>query len=144
MHYAFRNYKPEIFYTVGPYPLNLIGLIERSPNLKLTDAVKTTLGLPDLMFYDFEHINEKYDNITFVEWVKQKKIPQDIYDIILQPPLSVTLNERKIFSATEMLAYIQIYFLSSTLSNGHDVTNINYDDAILKPWLNHLKKFNTK
>jgi hypothetical protein len=68
-----------MIYTVGPYPLNLIGIIERSPNLKLTDAIKTVLGLPDLMFYDFNHINEKYDNITYIEWVKEKKIPQDIY-----------------------------------------------------------------
>ena len=79
MYYKFRNYNPEIIYTVGPYPLNLIGIIERSPNLKLTDAIKTVLGLPDLMFYDFNHINEKYDNITYIEWVKEKKIPQDIY-----------------------------------------------------------------
>ena len=43
-----------------------------------------------------------------------------------------------------MLAYIQIYFLSSSESNGHDVTNINNDDAILKPWINHLKNLNTR
>ena len=102
------------------------------------------LGLPDLMFYDFDHINAKYDNITYVEWVKEKKIPQDIYDIILQPPLSVTLNERDLFSAAEMLAYIQIYFLSSTESNGHDVTKINNDDAILKPWKSYLRNLNVK
>ena len=41
--------------------------------------MKTVLGLPDLMFYDYNHINQKYDNITYIEWVKDKKIPQDIY-----------------------------------------------------------------
>ena len=144
VHYIFRNYKPEVIYSVGPYPLNLLGIIARSPNIKLTDALRSTLGMPDLMFYDYDHINEKYDNITFDEWAKEKDVARDFYEIVLEPALSVTLNERTIFSAAEMLAYMQIYFLSNSESDGREVAKINYEDAILKPWKNYLRKLNVK
>jgi hypothetical protein len=136
--------KPEVIYSVGPYPLNLLGIIARSPNIKFTDAIKSTLGLPDLMFYDFNHVNEKYDNITFDEWAQEKKVAQDFYDIVLKPALSVTLNEREIFSAAEMLAFMQIYFLSNSESDGREVAKINYEDAVLKPWKDYLKNKNVK
>jgi hypothetical protein len=100
--------------------------------------------MPDLMFYDFEHINEKYDNITFDEWAKEKKVDQRFYDIVLRPTLSVTLNEREIFSAAEMLAFMQIYFLSNSESDGREVAKINYEDAILKPWKDYLRSKNVK
>ena len=96
------------------------------------------------MFYDFNHINEKYDNITFDEWAQEKKVAQDFYDIVLKPALSVTLNEREIFSAAEMLAFMQIYFLSNSESDGREVAKINYEDAVLKPWKNYLKNKNVK
>jgi len=136
--------KPEVIYSVGPYPLNLLGIIARSPNLKWSDAIKSTLGLPDLMFYDFDHINQKYDNITFDEWAKEKKVDQKFYDIVLRPTLSVTLNEREIFSAAEMLAFMQIYFLSNAESDGREVAKINYEDAVLKPWKDYLRSKNVK
>ncbi|CAF0759935.1 unnamed protein product [Brachionus calyciflorus] len=144
VHYIFRNYKPEVIYSEGPYPLNLLGIISRSPNLKLTDAIKSVLSLPDLIFYDFDSINEKYDNLTFHEWAIQKKVVQDFYDIIMKPALSVTLNEQEIFSAAEMLSFVQIYFLTNSKADTREVTNVNYYQAILKPWTDYLLKLNVK
>ena len=100
--------------------------------------------MPDLMFYDFHKVNEKYDNITFGEWATEKKVQKDFYEIVLEPALSVTLNERTIFSAAEMLAFMQIYFLSNSESDGREVAKINYDAAILKPWKDYLKSLNVK
>ena len=139
VHFVYRNYKPEVIYSQGPYPFNLIGIIKRSPNLKLTDAILSGLSLPDLMFYDFDKVYEKYDNISFKDWATQKKVEQDFYDIIMQPALSVTLNERDIFSAAEMLTFMQIYFLSNSQSDNREVATKNYDDAILKPWRSYLE-----
>merc|ERR1719223_891794 len=48
VNYVFRDYKPELIYSEGPYPLNLIGVIERSPNLHLTDGIMSSLSLRDL------------------------------------------------------------------------------------------------
>ena len=121
-----------------------MGIISRSPNLKLTDTILSSLSLPDMIFYDFDKINEKYDNITFTEWAKHKKVAQDFYDIILKPALSVTLNEPETFSAAEMLAFIQIYFLTNSKADTREVTNVNYYQAILGPWTDYLKKLNVK
>lgn len=144
MNYIFRNYKPEEIYSVGPYPLNLLGIIARSPNIKLTDAILSTLSLPDMVFYDFDHIWAKYDNITFKEWAVEKKVAQDFYDIIMQPALSVTLNEREVFSAAEMLTIMQIYFLTNAQADFREVANKNYYEAVLKPWVDHLTTLNVK
>lgn len=140
VHYYFQNYKPEVIYSTGPYPLNLIGIIMRSPNLHITDTVKSVLMMPDLIFYDFNRINNEYDNITFHEWAIEKKIAQDFYDIIMQPALSVTLNEREVFSAAEMLAFLQIYFLSQSDSDEREVAKFNYYQSILQPWQERLEK----
>lgn len=144
VHYIFRNYLPEVIYSEGPYPLNLLGIISRSPNLKLTDAILSTLSLPDMIFYDFDHINEKYDNLTFHQWATEKKVAQDFYDIIMKPALSVTLNEPESFSAAEMLAFIQIYFLTNSKADTREVANVNYYQAVLGPWSDYLKKLNVK
>ena len=62
----------------------------------------------------------------------------------MQPSLSVTLNERDIFSAAEMLMFQQVYFLSTSESDNREVTNINYYDAILKPWVDYLESKGVK
>lgn len=116
----------------------------RSPNIKLTDAVASTLALPDMMFYDFDHIWEKYDNITFHEWAIEKHVAKDFYDIIMAPALSITLNDRETFSAAEMLTLMQIYFLTNSKADYREVVSSNFYDGILKPWVNHLLKSNVK
>ncbi len=96
------------------------------------------------MFYDFDKVYDKYDNISFKQWAIDKKVQQDFYDIIMQPALSVTLNERDIFSAAEMLTFMQIYFLSNSESDNREVTTINYDEAILKPWRSYLESLKVR
>lgn len=144
VHFVYRNYKPEVIYSQGPYPINLLEIIFRSPNLKLTDAIASTLSLPDLMFYDFNNVYNKYDNISFRQWANEKKVSQPFYDIIMQPSLSVTLNEREIFSAAEMLTFMQIYFLTSAEADHREVATINYYDAVLGPWRKYLENKNVR
>jgi hypothetical protein len=50
----------------------------------------------------------EYDNISFADWAELKHVAKPFYDIIMQPSLSVTLNERDIFSAAEMLMFQQV------------------------------------
>lgn len=142
--YVFKNYKPENIYNTGPYPLNLLGIVLRSPNLKITDAISSYGSLEDLLFYDFDKVNEKYDNISFKDWANEKNVAAPFYDIILQPALSVTLNERDIFSAAEMLQFQQIYFLTNEEADQKQVAKINYYHAVLKPWVDYLESKNTK
>jgi hypothetical protein len=142
--FVFKNYKPESIYSEGKYPMNILGVVERSPNLKFTDAIKSFESMPDLIFYDFDKCNEKYDNISFRQWADQTHVAAPFYDIVLQPALSVTLNERDIFSAAEMLAFQQVYFLTTDYADKREVAKVNYYQAVLKPWVDYLESKNTK
>jgi hypothetical protein len=144
VHFYFKDYKPEVIWSSGPYPLNLMGIMMRSPNLNLMDGVLSAFSTTDLMFYDFDYVNDKYDNITFYEWAQQMKVRPKFYDIIMQPGLSVTLNEREVFSAAEMLAIMQIYFLSEAESDNREVPIYSFEQAVLKPWREKLLSYNTK
>jgi uncharacterized protein with NAD-binding domain and iron-sulfur cluster len=66
--YIFRDYKPESIASEGPYPINILKIMLNSPNLRLDQAIKSTLSLPDLMFFNYKTIAHQYDNITFYEW----------------------------------------------------------------------------
>lgn len=100
--------------------------------------------MPDLFFYDFNTVYEKYDHLTFDEWAQSKYINKKFYEIVLQPALSITLNERGIFSAAEMLMMQQFYFLSTPDADKREVTNINYYDAVLRPWSEYLESKGAK
>lgn len=106
--------------------------------------IMSVLSLPDMIFYDFNTVYNKYDNMSFRHWATEKHVAQDFYDIIMQPALSVTLNEKEIFSAAEMLTFMQIYFLSTSDSDNREITTVNYYQAILKPWIDYLTKLNVK
>jgi uncharacterized protein with NAD-binding domain and iron-sulfur cluster len=144
VNYIFRNYEPEELYSEGPYPFNLLGIIARSPNLKLTDALLSTLSLPDMIYYDYETVWDKYDNITFEQWAIEKKVAKDFYDIVLAPALSITLNQRDIFSAAEMLTYMQIYFLTNSAADHRETCNKSFYECVLRPWVEYLTKQNVK
>jgi hypothetical protein len=119
-------------------------VVLRSPNLHISDAILSSESLADLLWFDFDSVNSKYDNISFREWADEKHVAAPFYDIILQPALSVTLNERDIFSAAEMLSFQQIYFLTNEDADVRQVTKINYYHAILKPWVDYLESKNVK
>ena len=121
-----------------------MGIIARSPNLRLTDAIKSLIGLPDMLYFDYDTVFDKWDNITFHEWAELKHVAKDFYDIILQPALSVTLNERETFSAAEMLTFIQLYFLSDSNADKRETIKSNFYDGLLKPWIDRLAQFNTR
>ena len=164
--FVFRNFKPESVYGSGPYPFNLIGVVLRSNNLNMLDAIKSSIGNLyffmlkiqmqtklkilfkkgsfDLMFYEYDTAFAKYDNISFNEWARIKNIDKKFYEIMLKPALSVTVNEGETFSAAEMLMIQQIYFLSSAESDQREVTNINYYHGILKPWVDYLERKEVK
>lgn len=138
--YVFKTYKSEQIYSQGPYPLNLLGIINRSPNLKLSDAIKSILALPDLTFFNYDNVWKDWDNLTFVEWAKSKHVPQNFYDIIMDPALSVTLNSRETLSAAEILTYIQLYFLSDPDADKREIAIVDHGTAILHPWADKLKE----
>ena len=69
---------------------------------------------------------------------------KSFYDIIMDPALSVTLNDRTVYSAAEMLTLMQIYFLTNPAADHRQVPMKNYYESILKPWLDHLGENNVR
>lgn len=138
VHYVYKEYKPEKLFSQGPYPLNMIGIIQRSPNIHMTDAIRSLLMLPDILYYDYDTVFDKYDNITFIQWAQEKKVDKTFFDIVFAPTLSVTLNERQVMSAAEMLTYQQLYFLSDPRADEREVATEDYHTAIFGPWLDRL------
>ena len=97
-----------------------------------------------MFYFNYDTVYQTYDNITFDQWALDKNVDEKFYKIMLKPTLSITLNEREVFSAAEMLSYMQIYFLTDPRSDFREITKINYYEAILKPWVDHLQKNNAK
>ena len=131
-------------YSEGPHPFNLFGIIYRSPNLNFLNVIKSLLCVPDLFYFNYDTVYQNYDNLTFRKWVMNKNIDEKFYQILLHPTLSITVNQKDIFSAAEILSYLQIYFLTDPRSDFREITKVNYYQAILKPWVDHLQKHNTK
>ncbi|KAJ3078213.1 hypothetical protein HK102_004643 [Quaeritorhiza haematococci] len=144
VEYIFRNYKPETIFSEGPYPLNLLGILTRSPNLNILNGLSTTFALPDLVFYNYENVYQKYDGLTLKEWAAQKKVGKVFYDIIMDPAVSVTLNDRDTISAAEMLNLMHIYFLSSPKADVRKVLTKPFNTGVIDPWAERLRQLGVK
>ena len=59
----------------------------------------------------------------------------------MAPSLSVTVNERQVLSAAEMLTYQHIYFLSHPRADKREVTAEDYYTAVLGPWEKRLRNY---
>ena len=95
------EYEPEIFKSEPPiYPLNLIQLLRRSPNLSLFSA-------PDnLACYRMWWVTTMTRSMTVsMESPLPNKIArlETFYNLIMEPAASVTLNDVDIVSAAEMI-----------------------------------------
>jgi hypothetical protein len=121
--------QPESVESKGIYPTNLMRIVLKSENLRLLDAMTSSLALPDMLWYDHARVWSLHDENAFRDWATEKvcrhhnaafsarrkcltgspwvgvvqHIADRFYDIILAPSLSVTLNERGNISAAEML-----------------------------------------
>ncbi|XP_064611572.1 carotenoid phi-ring synthase-like [Liolophura sinensis] len=140
VHFVFKKYKPEVIYSSGPYPFNLMGIINRSPNLNLLSAMGLLGAVPDLTSYDFRNVYQKYDHMTALQWKEAKGVPTAFYDIILEPAVSVTLNNRSSFSAAELLTFIQLYFLSDSEADHREVVSKDFGTSVINPWADRLRQ----
>ncbi|KAM3570082.1 hypothetical protein VYU27_007844 [Nannochloropsis oceanica] len=132
------KYKPESLASSGPYPWNLVSIVLRSPNLRMIDAILSTRHVFDLLWFDHTSVWAKYDEESFPEWAAAKGVAKVFYDVLYAPSLSVTVNERQNISAAEMLTMNHIYFLSHPKADHREVTNEDYETAVLGPWEKRL------
>lgn len=141
VHFDFPDYDPEVL-KVEPnaHMLNMLGIIARSPNLSVGDAIGALPGLLPAFFYDHASNCRKYDGITFVEWAKQKKIPQKFLDVFLYPAMAVTLNQVEKISAAQMFELMWAYFMARPDANEREVTKDDHRTSFITPWQQHLEE----
>ncbi|MBM4279431.1 MAG: FAD-dependent oxidoreductase [Deltaproteobacteria bacterium] len=143
--FQFRDYKPETLTSRPPvYPLNMVALLQRSPNLAILDALEQFRGLLEVMNYDHDKMQAKYDGVTFADWAKQKGISKKFYELILEPAASVTLNDPDKISAAEMLQMMHAYFISQPRAMNREVTTTDHATAVLEPWQQRLQDLGVK
>jgi predicted NAD/FAD-binding protein len=70
----FENYQPEILKAEpNAHVLNMLGIVLRSPNVTILDALKSSRAMISLFFYSHEEIFQKFDDITMVEYCQKKR-----------------------------------------------------------------------
>ncbi|MEE2788419.1 MAG: FAD-dependent oxidoreductase [Myxococcota bacterium] len=138
VHFRFRDYKDEILKSEPPvYPLNLIALLERSPNFNFFSAFRMLRLLPAVAGYDHDTIYERLDNTTFENWA-ENRVSKKFYDIIMQPAASVTLNDPERVSAAEMILYMHLYFMGDPRAMNRTVCNVDHATGCINPWVRYL------
>jgi len=144
-NYIFRSYKPEAIFSKGPYPLNMLGVVARSPNLKLSDAMAMGAGEDDLNNFNYSNVYEKYDHLTMEEWAALR-MPKagKMFDITMRPVEQTTVNLREKLSAAYMLTIQQMYFLDNADADKKQVTTKPWSVSVIGPWEAHLESLGVK
>ena len=140
IHFIFRDYEPEVLKSEPPiYPLNLIQLLRRSPNLSLFSAFRQLGMLQDVVGYNHDTVYDRLDGITFAEWAKSR-VSETFYNLIMEPAASVTLNDVDIVSAAEMIQFMHLYFMSDPRAMNREVTTKDHARAVIDPWVKYLRE----
>jgi len=134
----FRDYEPEILKSEPPiYPLNLVNLLQSSPNLNLFSAFKQLKMMPPILGYNHDKVWNQYDHITFADWA-QNNVSKTFYDVYLEPAASVTLNDPNAISAAEMIHYMHYFFMGQPKAMRREITTQDHATAVLDPWRDRL------
>jgi len=142
---AFKKYKQEIIRSAPAwYPFNLIGILLRSPNLSLFDMRYLLEIIPDLMYFRYETVFEKLDNISYHEWAKKHGISEKLFAILFEPAASVTINDPETISAAELVMWTHYFFIGHPKSMWREIAIDNHAKVLLNPWLKRLKELGTK
>jgi isorenieratene synthase len=134
----FRDYEPEVLQSEPPvYPINMVAMLQRSPNMNLFSAFRQLRMLPTITGYDHARVYERLDHLTFEEWMSGR-VSQTFADVFLRPASSVTLNDPSRISAAEMALYMHYFFIGQPRAMWREITTHDHATAILDPWRDRL------
>ncbi|XP_030848106.1 uncharacterized protein LOC115926827 [Strongylocentrotus purpuratus] len=143
-HFRFRNYKDEVMESKGPYPLNVIATLLKSPNFKVSDIFDIVRISVFFAYYNHDTVYQRYGNITFDEWTEIEGVPTWFADTVLRPALSVTFNERTVLNAAEILMYSHFYFTGDSKADQRSIATVDHRTAVFDPWERRLKSLGAK
>ena len=140
VNFAFRHYEPEALQSVPKvFPLNLAGIVERSPNLTWDDIFGSLGILPDVMGFHFDGLFDRLDHTTFFEWIQNTKVTPAFRDVVFKPAAHVTLNREHDLSAAEMVLYQHMYFTSQPYAFDRIIPTVDHGTAVIDPWVTRLR-----
>jgi carotenoid phi-ring synthase / carotenoid chi-ring synthase len=120
--------------------LNLIGILIRSPNVNLFDAIQSLWGMIPVFFYNHQKVIAKYDHLTMTEYAKQTGISQTFYDTFIKTILTVSINRMTSISAAQVLQLMWVFFLCRPDAMRRMVPTDNHYTSIFVPFVNHLEQ----
>ncbi len=140
----FENYEQEIL-TASPnaHLLNMLGIVWRSPNVNILDAMKSAPGMLSLFFYNHEKVIKKLDHLTMVEY-SQGKIAKPFFDTFITTVLTVSLNRTEDISAAQALHLMWTFFIRKPDAMLRVVPTDNHYNSIMLPFRNHLESLGVK
>lgn len=140
----FENYEEEIL-TASPnaHLLNMLGIVWRSPNVNMLDAIKSAPGMLSLFFYNHEKVIKKLDHLTMVEY-SQGKIAKPFFDTFIKTVLTVSLNRTEDISAAQALHLMWTFFIRKPDAMLRVVPTDNHYNSIMLPFRNHLESLGVK
>lgn len=121
------------------FPLNLVRLVDESPNLDWDDVLNSAGMLPDLMAFEMTGLYDRLDELTFVDWLADRRIDPRFRDVFLLPAAHVTLNRVSTLSAAEMLLYQHLYFISQPYAFDREITTEDFGTVVIDPWVASLR-----
>ncbi|XP_022085794.1 uncharacterized protein LOC110976645 isoform X1 [Acanthaster planci] len=141
---VYRNYKPERMYSHGIFPLNLAGMIFRSPNLNLLEILLWLRCAWDFINYNHDTNFKRWDSISFDEYMDMFDIHRGFYDIVLEPGMKASYQDKSTFSAAEMFLFSHMFYVSNPQADYRDIAKMNQATAIINPWADKLRSLGVK
>jgi carotenoid phi-ring synthase / carotenoid chi-ring synthase len=141
----FENYQSETL-QIKPnaHLLNLIGILIRSPNVNLLDAIQSLWSMIPVFFYNHQRVIEKYDHLTMNEYAAKTGISKTFYDTFIKTILTVSINRMSSISAAQVLQLMWVFFLCRPDAMQRVVPTDNHYLSIFVPFVNHLEKLGVK
>jgi len=140
----FENYGEEVLEAKpNAHLLNMLGIVWRSPNVTMWDAIKSAPGMLSLFFYNHERVFRKFDHLTMVEYSKGK-IAKPFFDTFIKTVLTVSLNRTEDISAAQALHLMWTFFIRKPDAMLRVVPTDNHYTSIMLPFRDHLAQMGVK
>ena len=140
----FENYGEEVLEAKpNAQLLNMLGIVWRSPNVTMWDAIKSAPGMLALFFYNHERVIRKFDHLTMEEYSKGK-IAKPFFDTFVKTVLTVSLNRTEDISAAQALHLMWTFFIRKPDAMLRVVPTDNHYTAIMQPFRDYLAEMGVK
>jgi len=138
---AFRKYQQEVIRSNPPwYPFNLLAILLRSPNLTIFDVRFLLEIIPDLMYFQYESVYDRLDDISYHEWAHRRGVSEKLFAVLFEPAASVTINDPETISAAELVMWTHLFFIGHPKAMWREIASDHHAKTLLDPWHQRLKE----